>query len=800
MRNPTDSRWDLSDHAGPQWIFPARPGDSVNQYVDFLHAFDCDQPDPGAELVISADTDFIAWLNGTLIGHGQYSDYPDQKTYDRFSVGSALRQGSNTLAVTVFYNGRDSSVYRRGKPGVVFEIRGTGLSVISGTATRCRPNPSYHSGSIAIVSGQLAYTFGYDASREDNRHVPDDIPGGDWRRVAASEATCPPGRRTLNPRPVARLVDGGPTAARLHACGYVRRLTGGDQKPDGDHQADSTVISPAARMQTDFLSAVSTRDLFGVPFGAELADRPSGIRPISPDLNGHDGIYIIVDMGQEEAGHLEFEIDAPAGTILDIGYGEHLDDLRVRTCVGGRNFASRYICRQGRQTFTHRFLRWAGRYLQVTIQEGNFTLRRLHLRRQEYPVTYQGKLETNNSLHTAILDTCRRTLTLCMHEHYEDTPWREQALYANDARTQALCSYYAFGETQFPASSFSLLGRGLREDGFLELTAPARPKVTIPSFTLVWMLAVRDHYLYSGDATLARQFLPQIISMLTTFLTERRDGLLPLRQAQGVWHFYDWTRGLSGYGEEDFANGLTADAPLNCFLILALEAAREIIQWLGDDGQEYRDTEAIFSAAVDDLRGHVGAAFYRPDEEAFATHNQPGPLSELTQALAVLSRAGTEAMRENALARMAQTDSGLIAPGLSQSFYTFEALMTRKGKYGPVVLERIEKQWAHMLRSGATTFWETIKGAGDFSNAGSLCHGWSAVPLYVFFHHILGVRPRAPGFSAFSLDPMIGATPVCSGTVPVPVGEITVAWNYATGKQIYTMRAPDSCDRVELTD
>lgn len=35
-----------------------------------------------------------------------------------------------------------------------------------------------------------------------------------------------------------------------------------------------------------------------------------------------------------------------------------------------------------------------------------------------------------------------------------------------------------------------------------------------------------------------------------------------------------------------------------------------------------------------------------------------------------------------------------------------------------------------MLDDGATTFWETELGADDFGGAGSLCHGWSAIPIY----------------------------------------------------------------------
>jgi len=37
-----------------------------------------------------------------------------------------------------------------------------------------------------------------------------------------------------------------------------------------------------------------------------------------------------------------------------------------------------------------------------------------------------------------------------------------------------------------------------------------------------------------------------------------------------------------------------------------------------------------------------------------------------------------------------------------------------------------------MLYAGATSFWETEMGEADFSGAGSLCHGWSAAPVYYY--------------------------------------------------------------------
>jgi hypothetical protein len=52
-------------------------------------------------------------------------------------------------------------------------------------------------------------------------------------------------------------------------------------------------------------------------------------------------------------------------------------------------------------------------------------------------------------------------------------------------------------------------------------------------------------------------------------------------------------------------------------------------------------------------------------------------------------------------------------------------------------LEDIDRRWGKMLEAGATTFWETEDGYKAFNGAGSLCHGWSAIPVY-YYHILLG--------------------------------------------------------------
>ena len=75
---------------------------------------------------------------------------------------------------------------------------------------------------------------------------------------------------------------------------------------------------------------------------------------------------------------------------------------------------------------------------------------------------------------------------------------------------------------------------------------------------------------------------------------------------------------------------------------------------------------------------------------------------------------------------------GLIPVTLSMSAFFYDALLRFGDKYKNWILNDIRKKYKMMLDEGATTFWETEKGWQDFGNAGSLCHGWSAIPVYYF--------------------------------------------------------------------
>ena len=107
----------------------------------------------------------------------------------------------------------------------------------------------------------------------------------------------------------------------------------------------------------------------------------------------------------------------------------------------------------------------------------------------------------------------------------------------------------------------------------------------------------------------------------------------------------------------------------------------------------------------------------------------------------MLSGAVPESRLDALLHKLSLTPDGWVPVTLSCTLFKYEALLRRPRTYATWVREDIGRIWGGMLYAGATSFWETARGGWDFDRAGSLCHGWSAVPLYFYYRYVLGIRP-----------------------------------------------------------
>jgi alpha-L-rhamnosidase len=750
-----------------RWIWNGGQRDEVNQHVEFRHEFMLGEASADAQLYISVDSEYAVWINGTFADAGQYDDYPDHKAYDCLSVGHMLQPGNNALCILAYYQGENSFQYIKGNPGLIYRLETESLTVYSGSDTYCRRSSAYMSGPVPMVTNQLGFTFEYNAAKHSSWLLADYTMEVDWKRYDSEHHPVDMSPK-LYPRPISKLDMKNRCPAVIVSQGlYLRQEVLG-----------ATV---AELMQHDYLSyklpeiIVGQKEPSALPFSDGYA--------INPELfRDEGGVYLLLDLGREECGFLDLELDADDGVMVDIAYGEHLDDLRVRSFARGKNFAIRYHCGDGRQTFTHYLKRWAGRYLQLHISgvKEKFVLYYAGLRPVEYPIEVKGEFNCPDRLHQQIEKVGIRTLHLCMHEHYEDTPWREQALYAMDARNQALCGYYCFGEYDFPAASFRLFSEGLKEDGFLTLTAPSVIPIVIPSFSFLWIVELEEHLLYSGNIEQAQSMLNTVHRMLDQHIAHMQNHLLMTPTDPAYWNFYDWAPGMHNWKEPvvNSEGNLRCDAPLNLFFVMALEAAGRMAGFCGS-----REQSRYYLEMVQSVKEALHERFWNAKELAYRTYQgEAGEehYAELTQALALCAQVCPAWLADGLRERLAAADNGFVPVTLSYSFFKFKALLDAPDKYGPVVFDSIAEDWGNMLYQGATSFWETKRGAADFGLAGSLCHGWSAIPIYFYHAYILGIQPLEPGFKTFKVAPVTNVFHQASGTIPTPYGDIRIEWKQAS--------------------
>ena len=432
------------------------------------------------------------------------------------------------------------------------------------------------------------------------------------------------------------------------------------------------------------------------------------------------GTHFLFDLGREEVGFLSIEADSGTEQELLIAYGEHLRGGKVARIIAGRDFSVTYKTKIGSNAYMNPFRRLGARYIEVTAEQPLNSLS-IALVPTLYPLT-ELPFDAGNARRQKIYDVCVRTLRLCMHEHYEDCPWREQALYCMDSRNQMLAGYAAFGETRFPRSSLWLMAQDRRKDGLLSITFPHGGDLAIPSFSLHWFTEVEEYVRYSGDTDFAREIWEKLNSVLAVFTERLREGLCPAFGGTNHWNFYEWSDGLSGSLSK--AQKEEPDLLINCLLIRAIEEMNVLSAKTGLPVTAGADTDAIRDA----IRWTFRTADGLYEDFAGSAHK-----SELGLALAVL--AGVPSAEEAAAicGVLTRADNGLVPVTLSMKCFVYDALLqTDTGKYAPWVLADIDRVWGRMIDAGATSVWETEKGAADFGGAGSLCHGWSATPVYYY--------------------------------------------------------------------
>ncbi len=432
-----------------------------------------------------------------------------------------------------------------------------------------------------------------------------------------------------------------------------------------------------------------------------------------------DSHCALIDLGCEEAGFLALELDSPVSQVVTIAYGEHIVDGGVRRIIGQRDFSVELRLKQGENTYQNTFRRLAGRYLEI-FYEQPVKIQYLGLLPVMYPVK-QVPFTAKNELQQRIYDTSVRTLMLSMHEHYEDCPWREQALYVMDSRNQMLCGYCCFENSLYARQNLILMSKGVKEDGLLEMTYPAKDTPAIPFFTLMYPQTIWEYVKYTGDESILPEVMPTIERIMQAFDSRISGNGLLANLPYPYWNFYEWSEGSDHEDEisrkPDDPYQEQYDLILNCIYLLA---------------QRYYGLLTGREVDTSKLKAQIHRTFYnKNDGMYFASTRQKALYTELGNCLALLAGV-VPAQEKDALLNRLKQPNQMVKLTLSMLVFKYDALLLSDPENKAYIMDDILKNYGIMLDAGATSFWETAKGESDFDGAGSLCHGWSAIAVYYF--------------------------------------------------------------------
>ncbi|WP_246073129.1 family 78 glycoside hydrolase catalytic domain [Paenibacillus dokdonensis] len=536
---------------------------------------------------------------------------------------------------------------------------------------------------------------------------------------------------------------------------------------------------------------------YSIPSQLEHAILPipePGVLPLFD--HGASDCEIVVDVGRETSGFIGFEVEAEAGTVIDVyGFEYMRDDYRQHTY--GLDNTMRYVCRQGRQRYLSP-VRRGFRYMVLTVRKAAapVKLQELYVNQSTYPVTNTGAFQCSDPLLNEIWNISRHTTRLCMEDTFVDCPSYEQVFWVGDSRNEALVNYYVFGSLDIVKRCLNLVPGSKDMSPLYIDQVPSGWSSVIPNWTFFWSIACLEYVEHTNDKDFAVKIWPAVRYTLEHYLQKLNgDGLLDMRG----WNLLDWA-------PIDQPNeGIVTHQ--NLLLVLALNKATELARIAGED------TEAIerMLRAGENLSLAINAHLWEERQQAYldcihADGRRSDIFSMQTQVLAYLTAVASGERKEIIGEYLLKPKATFVQIGSPfMSFFYYEALVDA-GRYDQM-LNDIRHNYGQMVRYDATTCWEMYPNfsenrANPDQLTRSHCHAWSAAPGYFLGQGILGVKRADPGWTRVLIEPQPCDLAWARGSVPLPQGgRIDVSWSVDGDTMNVRVAAPSSIEvEVQVPD
>jgi alpha-L-rhamnosidase len=790
-----------------------RRDDGSNRWFLFRRRIDLKAAPDEASLTLTVDGRYQLFVNGRRIGRGPMRCSPLYQRTDTYDLQPHLRAGANAIGVLVHVYGVDTSWYET--------VKGEWQAVFGDGALWCEGRVRCGSQTLDVLSDRqwsvlesdawqrevprvnwgLGFVEVHDARRMPLGWAEAEFDDSAWDEVQELVFGGGPPDAMLGgfaiepfpcllPREVPFLLESELRPDRvLYATAVVPR----PELPHDERLYEEEFAPLAEGMVDDAEALLSKRDVTTVRTTSER------------------DVAVMLDFGRIHSGHPFLEIEAEGGEVVELAVAEgapgewerqQSTPLRLTRESGHGANLFRYTARPGVQRFEK--FEWSGvRYAQLTVRNAprGLRIRQLGSTYVRYPAEERGRFESSDPLLDRLWEVGRYTLQLCMHDAWEDCPGREQRQWLGDATVEYLVGQAAFGPSVNALNRQFLrqAAESQRPDGLTQMFAPGDHRgnaILIPDWTLQWILNAEQHLLYSGDVETVEEVFPAVQRALAWF--ERQIGEHGLVADLPYWHFHDWAA-LGRRGEA---------TTLNAVFVGALRAAATMARALESEraARRYDGLAASVAAALNarhwdaergvyvdtvDPRADGGTPFL--DRRASQHGNAAMILWDIAprQRWDAIVRAITDPTR------LKFTAAPPIAPSgepfdpdrdvvLANTFFThfvYRALC-RAGRFD-LVLALIRERYGRMLERGASTLWES------YDPTASLCHGFSATPVYQLSTEVLGVLPLEPGFRRLRVAPQLGDLESARGVFPSVRGDVYVGWKREEGGLRLAVTVPE---------
>ncbi len=386
-------------------------------------------------------------------------------------------------------------------------------------------------------------------------------------------------------------------------------------------------------------------------------------------------------------------------------------------------------------------------------------------------IPYIGSFSCSNDVLNKIYNTAAYTCHLCLQNYIWDGIKRDRLVWVGDMHPEMLTVKSVFGNIPLMAETLSFIRNATPLPGWMNY---------YPTYSLWWLIIVRDWYFYTGEENFLNENKEYILNLTKQVIdTVNCDGSDNLKT-----YFLDWPTNETEAGVQGS----------RALLVMALDAAAQLAEFCNEN-----ELSAECKSKADILR------------------TSKWNMNTAKQTLAVTALAkccNAEEAAEKIL------EGGAIGFSTFMSYYL---LKTAAKKDMTATLNVLEEYYGAMLSLGATSFWEDFniewaKNAspidreplnnesdihgdnGAFCYKGfrhSLCHGWASAPTAFLVEDVLGINILSKGCKKIGIKPNLGNLSWAKGEYPTPLGVVTVSCVKKQDGSIKTeWTAPDGIEIV----